>query len=89
LFARKPTERPQFVATDRMRGGRTLLGPADCQRCVVEVDLVPTQVDQFNRSEAVSVGQQHHGRVAVAVSIGLGGFRQTLDLGIGQILSGA
>jgi hypothetical protein len=33
----------------------------------------------------VPVGQQHHGGVAVAVSIGLGGIRQALDLGIGQI----
>jgi len=65
LLPGKPTQCAEFV----------LLGPADGQRRVFEVDLVPAQVDQFNRPEAVPVGQQHHGGVAVAVSIGLGGLR--------------
>ena len=79
---------PKFVPPNGMGAGCPLLGPANRQRRVIEVDLVPTQVDKFRRSQAVPVGQQHHGGIAVAVSVGLGGLRQALDLGIGQILPG-
>jgi hypothetical protein len=36
-----------------------------------QVDLVPTQVHQLGRAEAVAVGHEDHGRVAAAVSVAL------------------
>jgi hypothetical protein len=54
----------------------------------MEVYLVPPQVHQFGRAEAMAIGQQDHGRVAVAVPIALGRFSQPRDFGIGQILPG-
>ena len=78
----------KLVAANGVGAGRPLLGPANCQRRVIEVDLVPTQVDKLRGPQAVPVGQQHHGGVAVAVSIGLGRLCQLRHLGVGQILPG-
>jgi hypothetical protein len=89
LLPGQPAQRPQFVAPDGMRAWCALLGPADGKGGVVEVDLVPAQIDQFRHSEAVPVGQQDHGGIAVAVSIIFGGARQALDFGIGQIFPSA
>lgn len=58
-------------------------------RGVLEVDLVPTQVDQFRCSQAVPVGHKDHRRVAVAVPVALGCFRQAGDLRISQVFAGA
>jgi hypothetical protein len=49
-------QRPHFIADNRMRGRGALLDPADVQDSAGEIDLVPTQVDQFAGSEAVPVG---------------------------------
>ena len=39
-----------------------------------EVDGVPAQRHQLDRTQAMPVGDQHHGGVAMAVAIGPGGF---------------
>src|SRR5271154_6453440 len=69
-----------------MRAGSTALCPTDGQRVPVEVDLVPTEVYQLTNPEAVAIGHQDHGGVALAVSVPPGGLGQALDLSIGQIL---
>src|SRR4051812_19489254 len=60
LLPGQAAECPHLVAPDGMGTGCALLGPADRQRRVVEVDLVPAEVDKLRRSEAVPVSQQHH-----------------------------
>ena len=72
-----------------MRGRRALLDPADVQGGRPEVHLIPTQVDQLGRSQAVPVGHEDHGRVAVAPAVALGNLDEPLDLGLGEVLAGA
>ena len=78
LLALQPAKGAHFIAHDWMRARRSALGPTDRQRGPFEVDLVPTKVDQLRRSEAMAVGHQDHGRVAVAVPVILGGHRNIL-----------
>jgi hypothetical protein len=47
LIALQPAQCAQLIAAQWLRARRALLGPADRQGSVVEVDLVPTKVDQF------------------------------------------
>ena len=54
---------------------------------VNEVDAVPPQRDQLRRAQAVTVGKQDQGGVAVAVAIGAGGGDQLLDLSLGQVFA--
>jgi hypothetical protein len=56
---------------------------------VGEVHRVPPERHQLGRSNAVPVGHQYHGRVAVAVTVIAGGGRQPIDLGIGEVLARA
>ena len=54
-----------------------------------EVDGVPAQRDQLGRPQAVPVGDQHHGGVAVAMAVLAGGRDQPSDLAVGQVLARA
>ena len=54
-----------------------------------EVDLVPAQVANLRRPEPVPKGGQDHGRVSMAVSVGLGGLDQGVDFAGYQVLAGA
>jgi hypothetical protein len=54
-----------------------------------EVDLVPAQIHDFSRSQAMSEGQEHHQSVTVTMPIALGRLDQPLDLVDGQMLPGA
>ena len=65
-----------------------LLGPADVQDGVGEIDLIPTQVYELGRPPAVAEGDKDHGGIPVAPAIGLGGIDQPIDLGAGQVLPG-
>ena len=69
-----------------MRGGRAALDPAHRQGGLVEVDLVPAQVDQLADPQTMTIGHQDHGGVAVTVAVVLDLVDQTLDLGLGQVL---
>src|SRR5271165_3941576 len=71
-----------------MRAGIPLLSPADVQGGRVEVDLIPAQVYKFAYPQAMPIGDQHHGVIAVAVAVALGGLKQLLDFGLGQVLTG-
>ena len=69
--------------------GVPCLDPADVQGGRVELDLIPAQVHQLGRPQAMPVGHQDHGGVAVAIAVVFGGLHQPLDLGLGQVFAGA
>ena len=71
-----------------MRARAALLGPADVQGGRGEVHLIPAQVRQFARPEAMTVSHKDHRGVPVGPSVSLGGLEQAFDLGLRQILSG-
>ena len=71
-----------------MGAGRALLYPAHVKRPRGELDLVPAQVHQLRRPQAVPVRHQHHRSVPVPPAVSRGGFHQPLDLGLGQVLAG-
>ena len=68
-FPLMAAELAHFAPAQRMRGWRAVLGAADVQGRGFEVDLFPTQVHHFGRSEAVPIGQKHHQRVAMTVAV--------------------
>ena len=55
---------------------------------MAEVDRIPPQRHQLGHPESVPIGDQHHGGVAVAVTVAAGGGDQLVDLGLGQVLAG-
>ena len=55
---------------------------------LVEVDLIPAQVDQLTDPQAVPIGDEDHGGVAVTPAVLAGRLDQLLDLGLGQVLAG-
>ena len=65
-----------------MRRRRALLDPADVQGRGVEVDLIPAKVGEFGHTQAVAVGDEDHGGVAMTVAVLAGGLDQALDLGL-------
>ena len=79
---------PHFIADNGMGRRRALLGPADVQDGVAEIDLIPTQVYKLGRPQAVAEGDKDHGGIPVTPAIGLGGIDQPIDLGAGQVLPG-
>ena len=56
------------------------------QRGSVEVDLIPPEVNKLAHPQAVAVGDEDHGGVAVAPAVALGGSDQGLDLLRCQVL---
>jgi len=56
LLALQLAKGAQFVALDRMRAGSAALDPADGQGGPVEVDLIPAEINQLARAEAVAIG---------------------------------
>ena len=49
---------PHFIADNGMGRRRALLGPADVQDGVGEIDLIPTQVYKLGRPQAVAEGDK-------------------------------
>ncbi len=52
-----------------------------------KVDGVPAQGHQLDWAQAMPVGDQHHGGVAMVVAIGAGGFDEAIDFGVGQVFT--
>ena len=53
-----------------MGSRRTLLGPADVQDGVGEIDLIPAQVYKLGRPQAVAEGDKDYGLIPVTAAIG-------------------
>ena len=54
--SRRNLQGPHFIADNGMGGRRALLGPADVQDGVGEIDLIPTQVYKLGRPQTVAEG---------------------------------
>jgi hypothetical protein len=57
------------------------------QAGLVKVDLAPTEIANFGRSQAVAIAHEDHGRVAMPAPVVLGRGDQLIDLGGRQILA--
>ncbi len=71
-----------------MGAGCALLDPPNVQGGRFEIDLIPPQIDQLGRSQAMPVGDKDHRGVAVAMAIAPGSLDQPLDLVLGKVLAG-
>ena len=89
LLALEPAERPQLAAGQRVNRLRAALEPAHMQAAMGKVDRVPAQRDQLARPQAMPVGDQDHGGVAVAIAVLASCRDQPIDLGVGQVLARA
>ena len=65
--------------------GSALFDPADVQVGRIEIDLVPAQVHEFGGTQAVAVGDEDHGGVAVTPPVFLAGIHEPLDLSLGEV----
>src|SRR3954447_13722169 len=68
LLTVQATQRAQLAAAQDVRRRPTLLETADVHEALVEVDHVPAQADQLGDAQAVPVGDEDHGAVAVGVA---------------------
>jgi hypothetical protein len=64
-------QRAKLPASEGMRGGRTVLDPSDVDGCAVEVDLLPTKINDPSGAEAMPERQEDHERIPVAPTIAL------------------
>ena len=89
LLPLQAAQRPQFRPPSGCVAGVAGLAPADVQIGTAEVHLIPAQIDKLTRPQAVPVGDQDHGRIAVAVAVVLGGIDQPLHLLLSEMLARA
>ena len=89
LLALEPAQRPQLAAGQRVDGLRAALEPAHMEAAMGKIDGVPAQRDQLARPQAMPVGDQDHGGVAVAIAVLASCRDQPIDLGVGQVLARA
>ncbi len=71
-----------------MGARRALLDPADVQGGRSEVDLIPAQVGQLARPQAMAIGDQDHRGVPVRPTVAFGPHEEPVDLGLGEVFSG-
>ena len=78
---------PQLAAGQRVGAWRAVLDSADVLGRGFEVDLLPAQVDDFGRPQAVPISQKHHERVAPTLAVLSGGLDQGLHFGRSEVFS--
>src|SRR5215510_2103081 len=71
-----------------MYAGNPVLDAVNMQAALGELDLLPLQVADLRGPQAVAIGDQDHGRVAMPVAAMLArAVHQPLDLALGEIAS--
>ena len=71
-----------------MDAGDSILHPVNVQAALGQLDLLPLQVADLRHPQAMAVGRQDHGRVAMPIAAVLSGaVHQALDLALGEIVS--
>jgi hypothetical protein len=69
-----------------MHRGRAVLGAVNMHAALVKLDLVPLEIARLARPQAMTIGDKHHGGVAVAVTAMLAsGVHEPLDLTLGEV----
>src|SRR5262245_22254203 len=69
-----------------MHGRRPVLDAVNVKARLVQFDLMPLQIADFDGSQAMAVGGQNHGRVTVTVAAVLAGtVHEPLDFALGEI----
>src|SRR5262249_36963398 len=88
VIASQLAERPHLVTADRVHARNPVLDPVNVEAALGKLDLLPLQVAHLRGPQAMAVGDQDHGRVAMAVAAMLSGaVHQALDLALGEIAS--
>src|SRR5215510_13220207 len=78
--------RPHLVTPAWVHAGDSVLATVNVQAALGQFDLLPLQVADLRRPEAMAVGHQDHGRIAMAVAAMLvSAVHQALDLALGEI----
>ena len=70
LLALQPAQGAQLGAADRVHTGPAVLEALDVQVSLCQVEHVPAQADQLGNPQAVTIGEQDHGGVALPVAAG-------------------
>src|SRR5215467_12990960 len=71
-----------------MYAGNPILDTMNVQAALGQFDLLPLQVADLRRPQAMAVGDQDHGRVAMPIAAVLArAVHQALDLALGEIAS--
>ena len=70
LLALQSAQGAQLGAADRVHTGAAVLQPLDMEMSLRQVEHVPAQADQFGDPQAVAIGDEDHGGVAMAVAAG-------------------
>jgi hypothetical protein len=65
-------ERPELIASDRVARGLAIFHAADVQHGRSKIHLLPSEIAHLRRTKAMSIRNQDHRRVAMAVPIGSG-----------------
>ena len=69
-----------------MHTGNAVLDAVNVQAALGQLDLLPLQVAHLGGPQAMAVGDQDHGRVAMAVAAMLAGaVHQPVDLTLGEV----
>ena len=80
------TQSPHLVTADRVHAGNPVLDAVNVKAALGQFDLLPLQVADLRGPQTVAVGDQDHGRVAMAVAAMLAGtVHQPLDLALGEV----
>jgi hypothetical protein len=78
-----------LCAGQRVRAGDPVLDASHVQEALIEIELIPAQVDEFGHAQAVPVGEENHRVIAVPMaSEAASRFAQLLDLGWREMLTG-
>src|SRR5262245_44276732 len=88
VLASQLAERPHLVTADRVHAGNPVLDTVNVQAALGQLDLLPLQVADLRRPQAMAVGDQDHGRIPMPVAAMLSGaLHQPLDLALGETAS--
>src|SRR5262249_19806885 len=86
VIAAKLAQRPHLVTANRVHAGNPILDTVNVQAALGELDLLPLQVADLRGPQAVAIGDQDHGRVAMPIAAMLAGaVHQPLDLALGEV----
>src|SRR5262249_54343256 len=68
VIAAQLAQRSHLVTADWMYAGNPILDAVNVQAALGELDLLPLQVADLGGPQAMAVGHQDHGRIAMAVA---------------------